>query len=146
MKLELSNQELCIISKDICGNRPLFGMLRANEYLSSPHPLHDALAAKAKQRFEQDDRYESFAPLIQAVLSGIQYKELPKELQLLVSKIHEQAPEMKRYAPTEALLRRRHKIRKREQLQRFGHPALPKQTPTGRRSLPKRKRLSGVTG
>lgn len=48
MKTKLTTKLLASISTDISSGRALWGILRANEYLSVDHPLRNALVTKAK--------------------------------------------------------------------------------------------------
>ena len=69
-KLQLTHTILKSIRKDLVSGRALWGMLRANEYLSPEDPLYQALAQGAKEA-------EGFhSDLGNIVLSGKRMSEL----------------------------------------------------------------------
>lgn len=74
----LTTQTLISISGDILHGRPLWGMLRLNEYLGSADPLHRAYRDKARQALAATPGYGAAGEVLaQRVLSGLRLGDLP---------------------------------------------------------------------
>lgn len=75
MKTQLTTKLLASISADISSGKVLWGLLRANEYLSTEHPLHRALVAKASSALLEA------SPLSERIMAGACMGELSAEEQ-----------------------------------------------------------------
>ncbi|MEZ4754364.1 MAG: hypothetical protein R3A13_08670 [Bdellovibrionota bacterium] len=71
MKAQLTATIFRYISKEISNGRPLWGMLRANEYLESQDPLRQALVIKARAHLGNLNQ-----SLVNQVLAGAKLAEL----------------------------------------------------------------------
>ena len=71
MKAELTPKIFRYISQEISNGRPIWGMLRANEYLEANNPLRQALAEKAKTQL-----IDAKLELVKEVMSGTTLGEL----------------------------------------------------------------------
>ena len=93
MKAELTPRMFQYISQEISNGRPLWGMLRANEYLEADNPLRNALAIKAKNKLTEADQ-----ELVNVVLAGASLGELSKKNLKQLSMIKESYKIKKRVA------------------------------------------------
>lgn len=89
MKMQMTNKLLADISKDISGGRPLWGLLRANEYLESDSPVRKALVFKAKGLISEDVLSEPVQRAVEPILSGSTLTELPLDIQVALRKDRE---------------------------------------------------------
>jgi len=83
---------LAHISRQINSQRPLWGLLTANEYLIAADPLYRALLAKARPHFEAQARYQTVQDAIQLIQSGHRLGELPEEMRRRVLSVKEGLP------------------------------------------------------
>ncbi len=92
----LTTLELCSISNEISANRPIWALLRANEYLSSTDSLHKALVKRATDIFQRNSRYGEVTELISHLSAGYRLADLPEDLQQQARKFKEPSPKRKR--------------------------------------------------
>ena len=135
MSLPISQKEFQQISQDVCGTRPIWGMLRANEYFEINHPLRKALATKAEKQLKENGLYYVCHELIVRILDGASLAQLSNKEQTIIFELNEQPTFKKVFVPQEALFQRRREMRKQEA--NIGHGrcfvAVPQRNRTQRR-------------
>ena len=82
MKAKLNRTILGSIHHDICTGRPLWGLLRANEYLEPNSPIRKALVTKAKQSL-QGTTYTPLRQIVERTIDGDCLAEMPEALYLI---------------------------------------------------------------
>ena len=136
MMTHISPRILASIAQDISNGRPLWGMLRANEYLAPKHPLRLALAARA-QRSLKKNKVQS-EEVRQIVLLGLTLREISSR-----SALRERSPRPKqrRLPSHECLIRRAHW---RERLHERNCRGTPSSSSFKRRSYAFRMRINSL--
>ncbi len=115
MSLPISHKEFQQISQDVCGTRPIWGMLRANEYLETSHPLRTALAKKAKLKLEENGLYYLYTALMTKILNhGACFSELSESERATITEVNEKPTHTKMFVPQEALFQRRREMRRQQ--------------------------------
>ncbi|RMG40626.1 MAG: hypothetical protein D6719_10470 [Candidatus Dadabacteria bacterium] len=88
MKIKCTSLELQLISKEINSGRPLWGILRANEYFEASDPIRKALAKLAAEKLKASC-YRPLQPVIKTILDGTRLGDLPASISKRIREIKE---------------------------------------------------------
>lgn len=110
--MKMNTTLLSYISKEISNGRPLWGLLRANEYLEANCPIRRALAKKAQVAFIARNPSSLELVVFEMATNGKKLSDFSEELQLTVRQTKEvyQKP-AKRYSFVPPTLEYRREIR-----------------------------------
>lgn len=101
--MEMTQKVFCYISSEISNGRPVWGLLRANEYLEASNPIRQALVVKAKNGLTKFDLNQTQIQAFNLIAQGHKLADLSAELQAAVANIKESNKIQKRYIPTQPI-------------------------------------------